>query len=108
MIVTMGGLSKSGTGKTYEYFPYELFRLRCQMVVFKLIRKTLNTRDLKDIQGKLQRAWKHKEDFYAKNPKRSHTKVTGLLLYISRYMRSGSIVLDRIVMYDGNAVIFKY
>ncbi|MGC3051176.1 transposase, partial [Enterococcus faecalis] len=48
------------------------------------------------------------EGFYVNAPKRSRTNLKSLLQYISRYMKRGPIALRRILMYDGDTVMFNY
>lgn len=77
--------------------------------MLKLIRRTLSPWDKKRVQPRLQRAYKaNAEGFYVNAPKRSRTHLKGLLKYISRYMKLGPIAMDRIVMYDGESVLFSY
>src|SRR5699024_4179220 len=75
----------------------------------KLIRRTLSKWDKSRVQGRLQAAYqKNAEGFYVNAPKRSRTKLKGLLEYISRYMKRGPIAVRRIFMYDGEVVMFHY
>ncbi|KAF0339189.1 transposase [Pediococcus acidilactici] len=109
MVVTMGGITPDGQWKTYDYLPYKRLRVYWQNAVLKLIRRTLSPWDKKRVQPRLQRAYKaNAEGFYVNAPKRSLTHLKGLLKYISRYMKRGPIAMDRIVMYDGESVLFSY
>ena len=93
MIVTMGGLTEGGEWKDYDYIPYKMLRVNWQNAVLKLI----------------QRAYtRNAEGFYVNAPKRSRTNVKKILQYISRYMKRGPIALNRIIMYDGDIVMFRY
>ena len=75
----------------------------------KLIRRVLSERTKKQVQPLLQAAYKNNPDgFYIHAPKRSQTRVKGLLGYICRYMKRGPIALHRIIMYDGESVSFSY
>lgn len=44
MLVTMGGITKKGKWKEYDFIPFKLLRKQWQTVVLKLIRKNLNKR----------------------------------------------------------------
>lgn len=109
MVVTMGGLTKDGKWKEYDYLPFKMLRVYWQNAVLKLIRRTLSVWDKKRVQQRLQNAYKNNgEGFYVNAPKRSKTNLKGLLQYISRYMKRGPIALERIIMYDGQQVMFHY
>lgn len=109
MLVTMGGVTKDGKWKQYDYIPYVKLRKQWQTVVLKLIRKVLSERAKKQVQPLLQAAYKNNPDgFYIHAPKRSKTHVKGVLGYIGRYMKRGPIALHRIIMYDGEVVAFSY
>lgn len=109
MLVTMGGVTSDGKWKTYDFFPYTKLRKQWQTVVLKLIRRTLSVRAKKKFQPLLQAAYTNNPDgFYVNAPKRSQTDVRGLLAYIGRYMKRGPIALNRIIMYDGEVVVFSY
>ena len=109
MLVTMGGVTKDGKWKQYDYIPYIKLRKQWQTVVLKLIRRVLSERAKKQVQPLLQAAYKNNPDgFYIHAPKRSQTRVKGLLGYIGRYMKRGPIALHRIIMYDGESVCFSY
>lgn len=109
MIVTMGGVNNSGEWEDYDYIPFPMLRKFWQNAVLKLIRRTLNTWDKRRVQPRLQAAYtEHGEGFYVNAPKRSRTNLKGLLKYISRYMKKGPIALNRIIMYDGETVMFHY
>lgn len=109
MIVTMGGVNNAGEWEDYDYLPYPMLRKFWQNAVLKLIRRTLKEWDKKRVQPRLQAAYtKNGEGFYVNAPKRSRTDLKGLLKYISRYMKRGPIALNRIIMYDGETVMFQY
>lgn len=109
MIVTMGGLTKGGEWKDYDYIPYKMLRINWQNAVLKLIRRVLSPKEKKEVQPQLQTAYtKNAEGFYVNAPKRSRTNVKRVLQYISRYMKRGPIALKRILMYDGDIVMFRY
>jgi hypothetical protein len=74
-----------------------------------LIRRVLSPEEKKEVQPQLQRAYtRNVEGFYVNAPKRSRTNVKKILQYISRYMKRGPIALNRIIMYDGDIVMFRY
>jgi hypothetical protein len=109
LVVTMGGITKDGKWKGYDYFPFPMLRKFWQNAVLKLIRKTLSHWDKARVQPLLQAAYtKNAEGFYVNAPKRSHTSLKKILEYISRYMKRGPIALDRILVYDGAMVMFQY
>lgn len=109
MVVTMGGITPDGQWCDYDYLPYKLLRVYWQNAVLKLIRRTLSSWDKARVQPRLQRAYQNNgQGFYVNAPQRSRTHLKGLLKYISRYMKRGPIALDRILMYDGNEVLFSY
>lgn len=109
MVVTMGGITTDGKWEDYDYIPFTMLRKYWQNAVLKLIRRVLSPRDKKKVQHKLQAAYtKNGEGFYVNAPKRSQTNIKKLLEYISRYMKRGPIALSRIIMYDGEQVMFKY
>ncbi|WP_343753859.1 transposase, partial [Alkalibacterium iburiense] len=94
----MGGVTKDGKWKQYDYIPYIKLRKQWQTVVLKLIRRVLSERAKKQVQPLLQAAYKNNPDgFYIHAPKRSQTRVKGLLGYIGRYMKRGPIALHRII-----------
>ena len=108
MLVTMGGMKKNGEWKTYDYIPFEMLRKQWQTVVLKLIRRSLNAKDLKQVQPLLQKAYSaNGEGFYVHAPKqKGNVKVQ--IGYIGRYFRRPAIGLNRIEQYDGNTVTFRY
>lgn len=109
MLVTMGGVTKDGKWKAYDYLPYTRLRKQWQTVVLKLIRRVLSDREKKRVQPLLQAAYQNNpQGFYINAPKRSKTDVKGILGYIGRYMKRGPIAMDRIQMYDGEVVTFYY
>ncbi len=109
MIVTMGGLNKQGEWEDYDYIPFKMLRIFWQNAVLKLLRRVLTPVQKREFQHLLQKAYsKNAEGFYVNAPKRSRTKITGLLQYIGRYMKRGPIALSRIKAYDGEIVAFIY
>lgn len=109
LVVTMGGLTKDGKWKDYDYFPFAMLRKYWQNAVLKLIRRTLSQWDKARVQPLLQAAYtKNAEGFYVHAPKRSRTSLKKILEYISRYMKRGPIALNRILLYDGKIVMFHY
>lgn len=109
MVVTMGGITKDGKWQLYDYLPYGMLRKYWQNAVLKLIRRTLTEWEKRRVQKKLQAAYTNNaEGFYVHAPKRSRINTKELLKYISRYMKRGPIALDRILMYDGEEVLFQY
>ena len=109
LAVTMGGLTKDGKWKDYDYFPFAMLRKYWQNAVLKLIRRTLSQWDKARVQPLLQAAYtKNAEGFYVHAPKRSRTSLKKILEYISRYMKRGPIALNRILLYDGKIVMFQY
>ncbi len=108
MLVTMGGITKRGAWKVYDYIPYTRLRKQWQTVVLKMIRAYLSPKEKKKVQGRLQKAYSANGDgFYVYAPK-SRGNVTEQLRYIGRYMRRPAIGLNRIVAYDGDFVTFTY
>lgn len=108
MLVTMGGITKKGAWKTYDYIPFARLRKQWQTVVLKLIRKHLSSIEKKRVQARLQKAFSaNGEGFYVHAPKQKGN-VKEQLRYIGRYMRRPAIGLNRIVAYDGDFVTFKY
>ena len=109
LVVTMGGVTKDGKWKDYDYFPFTMLRKYWQNAVLKLIRRTLSQWDKARVQPLLQAAYtKNAEGFYVHAPKRSRTSLKKILEYISRYMKRGPIALNRILLYDGEMVMFQY
>ena len=109
MVVTMGGLTRDGSWEDYDYLPFSMLRKYWKNAVLKLIRRTLGEWDKQRVQSRLQAAYKNNgEGFYVNAPKRSRTNLKSLLQYISRYMKRGPIALSRILMYDGDTVMFNY
>lgn len=109
LVVTMGGLTRDGKWKDYDYFPFAMLRKYWQNAVLKLIRRTLSHWDKARVQPLLQAAYtKNTEGFYVHAPKRSRTSLKKILEYISRYMKRGPIALSRILLYDGEIVMFQY
>lgn len=108
MLVTMGGITKKGKWKTYDYIPYKKLRKEWQGMVLKFIRAYLSPKEKKQVQGRLQKAYTaNGEGFYVYAPK-NRGKVTEQLRYIGRYMRRPAIGLNRLVAYDGDFVTFTY
>jgi Putative transposase/Transposase zinc-binding domain len=108
MLVTMGGMKKNGEWKTYDYIPFEMLRKQWQTVVLKLIRRTLNAKELKQVQPLLQKAYSaNGEGFYVYAPKQKGN-VRVQIGYIGRYLRRPAIGLNRIEEYDGKTVTFRY
>lgn len=109
MIVTMGGLTKEGEWKDYDYIPYPMLRVYWQNAVLKRLRRVLTKQEKRKNQPLLQAAYtKNAQGFYVNAPQRSRTDVQSLLAYISRYMKRGPIALKQIKMYDGESVAFSY
>ena len=109
MLVSMGGVTPENEWKTYDFIPFTKLRKQWQTVVLKLIRRTLSPAAKKVVQPKLQAAYKNNpQGFYVNAPKRSKTDVKKILGYIGRYMKRGPIALHRIIIYDGETVVFKY
>src|SRR5699024_3538778 len=93
----------------YDYIPYKMLRVDWQNAVLKLLRRVLTPSEKREHQYLLQKAYsKNAEGFYVNAPKRSRTKILGLLQYIGRYMKRGPIALSRIKAYDGEIVAFVY
>lgn len=108
MLVTMGGLTKKGKWKSYDFLPFEMLRKQWQTVVLKLIRRNLSEREKKKVQPRLQKAFSNNgEGFYVHAPKQKG-KVKEQLRYIGRYIRRPAIGINRIEAYDGQYVTFKY
>lgn len=108
MLVSMGGLTKKGEWKSFDFIPFSMLRKQWQTVVLKLIRKQLTPAEKKRVQARLQAAfYQNGEGFYVYAPKqRGHVKEQ--LRYIGRYIRRPAIGLNRIEDYDGHNVTFKY
>lgn len=108
MLVTMGGMTKKGEWKQYDYLPFTMLRKQWQTVVLKLIRKSVKGKEKKKIQSRLQKAFtENGEGFYVYAPKQKGS-IKEQLRYISRYMRRPAIGINRIEAYDGQCVTFKY
>ena len=108
MLVTMGGITKKGGWKEYNYIPFKMLRKQWQTVVLKFIRKHLNKQEKKRVQARLQKAFsKNGEGFYVHAPKQKG-KIKEQLRYIGRYIRRPAIGINRIEGYDGHYVTFKY
>ena len=50
MLVTMGGMTRNGEWKVYDYIPFERLRKQRQTVVLKLIRKHLSASEKREVQ----------------------------------------------------------
>ncbi|MGM8366392.1 IS91 family transposase [Virgibacillus sp. W0181] len=108
MLVTMGGITKKGSWKAYDFIPFQMLRKQWQTVVLKLIRNNLTKKEKKKVQSRLQKAFsKNGEGFYVYAPKQ-RGKIKDQLRYIGRYMRRPAIGINRIEAYDGQYVTFKY
>lgn len=108
MLVTMGGITKKGEWKVYDYIPFKMLRKQWQTVVLKFIRKHLNKEEKQRVQPRLQKAFsKNGEGFYVYAPKQKG-KIKEQLRYIGRYIRRPAIGINRIEGYDGHNVTFKY
>jgi len=108
MLVTMGGVTKKGEWKSYDFIPFTMLRKQWQTVVLKFIRKHLSKNEKKRIQPRLQKAFSNNgEGFYVYAPKQ-RGKIKEQLRYIGRYIRRPAIGINRIVEYDGEYVTFKY
>lgn len=108
MLVTMGGLTKKGKWKQYDFLPFAMLRKQWQTVVLKLIRKGVTEKEKKRIQPRLQKAFTNNgEGFYVYAPKQ-RGKIKEQLRYIGRYIRRPAIGINRIEEYDGQYVTFKY
>jgi hypothetical protein len=57
MLVTMGGMTKKGEFKKFDFLPFAMLRKQWQTVVLKLIRKRLSTKEKKQVQSRLQKAY---------------------------------------------------
>lgn len=108
MLVTMGGMKSNGEWKTYDYVPFEMLRKQWQTVVLKLIRRSLNEDEKRQVQPRLQKAYSaNGEGFYVHAPKQKGN-VKQQLGYIGRYIKRPAIALKRIKSYDGEYVVFSY
>lgn len=108
MLVTMGGLTKKGEWKQYDFLPFEMLRKQWQTVVLKLIRRGVSEKEKKRIQPRLQKAFNNNgEGFYVHAPKQKGN-IKEQLRYIGRYIRRPAIGINRIEAYDGQNVTFKY
>ncbi len=108
MLVTMGGVTKKGEWKAYDFIPFQMLRKQWQAVVLNFIRKHLSKNEKKRIQPRLQKAFSNnREGFYVYAPKQ-RGKVKDQLSYIARYIRRPAIGINRIEEYDGQHVTFKY
>jgi hypothetical protein len=108
MLVTMGGMKSNGEWKTYDYVPFEMLRKQWQTVVLKLIRRSLNEEEKKQVQSRLQQAYSaNGEGFYVHAPKQKGN-IKKQLGYIGRYIKRPAIALKRIQSYDGEYVVFSY
>ncbi|WLR42430.1 transposase [Bacillus carboniphilus] len=108
MLVTMGGLTKKGEWKQYDYLPFEMLRKQWQTVVLKFIRRGVSEKEKKRIQPRLQQAFHNNgKGFYVHAPKQEGN-VKEQLRYIGRYIRRPAIGLNRIEAYDGQKVTFTY
>jgi len=108
MLVTMGGMTKKGEWKGYDFLPFKMLRKQWQTVVLKFIRKRLKGKDKKQVQPRLQKAFSQNgEGFYIYAPKQ-RGKIKEQLRYIGRYFRRPAIGLNRIEEYDGQFVVFTY
>lgn len=108
MLVTMGGMKKTGEWKSYDYLPFEMLRKQWQTVVLKLIRKELTTKEKQEIQPLLQAAYTNNPNgFYIYAPKQRGS-IRHQLVYIARYFRRPAIGKTRIVLYTGEEVIISY
>jgi hypothetical protein len=108
MLVTMGGLTKKGEWKQYDFLPFEMLRKQWQTVVLKLIRRGVSEKEKKRIQPRLQKAFNNNgKGFYVHAPKQKGN-VKEQLRYIGRYIRRPAIGLNRIEEYDGQNVTFNY
>lgn len=106
ILVTMGGMTKTGEWKGYDFLPFEMLRKQWQTIVLKLIRKELTVAEKKPIQSKLQKAFSDNgKGFYVHAPKQKGN-VKKQLQYIGRYIRRPAIGLNRIEEYDGQSVSF--
>jgi len=108
MLVSMGGITRKGEWKSYDYIPFKMLRKQWQTVVLKLIRNHLTAKEKKNVQPLLQKAYSQNgEGFYVHAPQqRGHVKEQ--LRYIGRYIRRPAIGLNRIEDYDGHNVTFTY
>ncbi|MEI3611354.1 transposase [Pseudogracilibacillus sp. SO30301A] len=108
MLVTMGGITKKGEWKGYDFIPFQMLRKQWQTVVLKLIRKNLSNKEKKQVQPRLQKAFSENgEGFYVYAPKQ-RGKIKDQLRYIGRYMRRPAIGINRVEAYDGQYVTYKY
>jgi len=108
MLVTMGGMKSNGEWKTYDYVPFEMLRKQWQTVVLKLIRRSLNEKEKKQVQSRLQQAYSaNGAGFYVHAPKQKGN-IKKQLGYIGRYIKRPAIALKRIQSYDGEYVVFSY
>ncbi|MFD1068295.1 IS91 family transposase [Oceanobacillus locisalsi] len=108
MLVSMGGITKKGEWKAYDYLPFTMLRKQWQTVVLKFIRKHLTKQEKKRVQPRLQKAFSNNgEGFYVHAPKQRGS-VQEQLRYIGRYIRRPAIGINRIEEYDGQYVTFSY
>lgn len=108
MLVSMGGMKKTGEWEKYDFILFVMLRKQWQTVVLKLIRRSITPEEKKKVQHLLQQAYvNNPEGFYIYAPKQEGN-FKEQLRYIGRYMRRPAIGINRIVDYDGEMVSFRY
>lgn len=108
MLVTMGGLTKEGEWKQYDYLPFTMLRKQWQTVVLKFIRQRLDKKEKKQVQSRLQMAFSNNGEGFCVYAPKQKGNVKEQLRYIGRYIRRPAIGMNRVENYDGEIVTFKY
>ena len=118
MLVTEGGMSKSGKWIKFTYFPFEkrgkikktLKEIWMENVIESLRRHLRDRITLEWLIEELYR--KYPDGFYVNGPSRnrikSNRKAKKKADYITRYVRHPIISDSRIESYDGEVVLFWY
>ena len=108
IIMTSGGIDeKTGEWVELGYFPYEIIHKKWQYYLFKMMKETVATQEMRKLIDKL---WK-------KYPKGLVAHVTkgkvpdqcrGLAKYLGKYVASPPIAVSRIISYEDNKVTYWY
>ena len=110
IIMTSGGLTEGRQGEYWvklKYFPYEVLHKKWQYYLFKMVKKKIRTKQMKELIDKLYR--KYPNGLVANIQKGEVPKrVKGLAKYLAKYVVSPPISVRRIMSYDGQRVKYWY
>ncbi len=108
IIMTNGGINeKAGKWEELNYFPYEIIHKKWEYHLFTMMKKQVNTGEMKEI---IEELWKRYAKGLVANVSKGEVpeRSKGLAKYLAKYLASPPISVRRIIRYDGKTVTYWY